>query len=108
MAERYDSALVTASACVVIGREIVVSALREWMARLGRHASVRVNQVAKVKTAMQMVAIVTLLTQTPSTGTFTLIVLGKLILIVAVILTLWSMVMYLQAFAEAIMESEED
>ena len=107
LAERYDSALVTISACVVIGREIVVSALREWMARLGRHASVRVNQVAKVKTAMQMVAIVTLLTQTPTSGTFLLILLGKVILIVAVILTLWSMVMYLQAFAEAIMESEE-
>ena len=47
---RFDDVLITLCACVVIGREVVVSALREWMARLGKEASMAVNQIAKVKT----------------------------------------------------------
>lgn len=107
LTERFDEVLITLSACVVIGREIVVSALREWMAQLGRRAAVKVNMVAKLKTALQMVAIVVLLLQSaPDTRISTLYYLGKGLLLVAVVLTLWSMMIYLRAFVNAVRESD--
>jgi CDP-diacylglycerol--glycerol-3-phosphate 3-phosphatidyltransferase len=57
LVERHDTVLFTLAACVIVGREIVVSALREWMAELGQRTSVAVSYVGKVKTVFQMVAI---------------------------------------------------
>ena len=54
---RMDNVLITLAGMVVIGREIVISALREWMAQLGKQASVAVSGIAKVKTGVQMTAI---------------------------------------------------
>jgi len=57
LVERHDTVLFTLAACVIIGREIVISALREWMAELGARTSVAVSYVGKVNTAFQLVAI---------------------------------------------------
>lgn len=80
------------AAIVIISREITVSALREWMAELGARTSVAVSTVGKYKTAFQMIAIsVFLLNWQP------LEMLGYGLLYTAVILTLWSMFIYLKA-----------
>jgi CDP-diacylglycerol--glycerol-3-phosphate 3-phosphatidyltransferase len=80
---------------VIIGREIVVSALREWMAEIGARAQVAVSNMGKWKTAAQMVALVILLAN-PSAPTFWVVV-GYALLIIAAALTLWSMLQYLRA-----------
>lgn len=80
------------SAIVIISREIAVSALREWMAELGNRTSVAVSYVGKLKTTFQMVAITVLLLNWES-----LELIGYVLLMVSVILTLWSMFIYLKA-----------
>ena len=79
-------------AIVIISREIAVSALREWMAELGNRTSVAVSYVGKLKTAFQMTAISVLLLNWQSLEMF-----GYCLMVVAVILTLWSMMIYLKA-----------
>ncbi len=80
------------AAIVIISREITVSALREWMAELGARTSVAVSAVGKYKTAFQMIAISVFLLNWPPLET-----LAYLLLYTAVILTLWSMFIYLKA-----------
>lgn len=80
------------SAIVIISREIAVSALREWMAELGNRTSVAVSYVGKMKTTFQMVAITVLLLNWESLETT-----GYLLLLISVVLTLWSMIIYLKA-----------
>ncbi len=80
------------AAIVIISREITVSALREWMAELGARTSVAVSTVGKYKTAFQMIAITVFLLNLPQ-----LEWLAYILLYAAVILTLWSMVIYLRA-----------
>ncbi|AKG17661.1 CDP-diacylglycerol--glycerol-3-phosphate 3-phosphatidyltransferase [Moraxella bovoculi] len=77
---------------VIISREIAVSALREWMAELGARTSVAVSYVGKLKTTFQMIAISVLLLNWQS-----LEILGYILMIIAVLLTLWSMMIYLKA-----------
>lgn len=79
---------------VIISREIVVSALREWMAELGKRTSVAVSYVGKVKTSMQMLAIEILLLAKTWPALYEL---GFACLLVAAILTLWSMLIYVRA-----------
>jgi len=81
---------------VIIGREITVSALREWMAELGARAKVAVSRLGKVKTTFQMVALLLMIAREPVFG-LPVYGLGVLALYVAAALTLWSMVLYLQA-----------
>jgi len=83
-------------AAVIIGREITVSALREWMAEIGARARVAVSMAGKLKTTAQMVAIVLLILGTPVLG-LPIADLGLMLLYVAALLTLWSMVLYLRA-----------
>jgi CDP-diacylglycerol--glycerol-3-phosphate 3-phosphatidyltransferase len=83
-------------AVVITGREIVISALREWMAEVGKRTSVAVSYVGKIKTTMQMVAITGFLL-IPEPGTGTLFILCIVLLYSAAILTLWSMLLYLRA-----------
>ena len=85
------------AACVIIGREIVISALREWMAELGERTSVAVSYVGKVKTGFQMVAITGLLAIDPATDDGWLLALCYNVLYAAAILTIWSMFIYLRA-----------
>jgi len=82
-------------ALIIIGREIAISALREWMARLGASASVAVHWLGKVKTIAQMIAIPCLLFWHPLLG-LRVDVIGQLLLVIAAILTVWSMCYYLQ------------
>jgi CDP-diacylglycerol--glycerol-3-phosphate 3-phosphatidyltransferase len=87
-------------AIIIIGREITISALREWMARLGKAKSIAVAFIGKVKTAAQMTAIIALLLWDPSLfGLFSTRKLGSFALWVAAILTLWSMFHYLKLAA---------
>jgi CDP-diacylglycerol--glycerol-3-phosphate 3-phosphatidyltransferase len=84
----------TLPAIVIIGREIVISALREWMAEAGRRANVAVSYVGKIKTAAQMTAIALLLAFLPN---HEYMWTGLTLLYIAALLTLWSMFVYLQA-----------
>lgn len=81
---------------VIIAREIVISALREWMATQGRRQQVAVAWLGKLKTTAQMVAITLLLYHKPLFG-LDIELLGIWCLYVAVILTVWSMVEYLRS-----------
>jgi CDP-diacylglycerol--glycerol-3-phosphate 3-phosphatidyltransferase len=94
--EQHGNAWFTVPAMIIIGREIVISALREWMAEVGKRASVAVSLVGKVKTAMQMIAIIVLLGCRPLLPDW-IESLGYVLLFVAAVLTLWSMIIYLQA-----------
>jgi len=88
--------LFAASVAIIIGREIVISALREWMAELGKRASVAVSYIGKVKTALQMIAISLLIYQESLLG-LPIFKLGEVLLFVAAVLTLYSMIVYLKA-----------
>jgi CDP-diacylglycerol--glycerol-3-phosphate 3-phosphatidyltransferase/cardiolipin synthase len=81
-------------AAVIIGREITVSALREWMAELGARAKVAVSSLGKVKTTAQMLAIIMLLYRDPI-GVVPVYTLGFCLLYLSAALTLWSMCAYL-------------
>lgn len=90
-------------ALVIIGREITISALREWMAQIGASASVAVHRLGKFKTAAQMIAIPCLLYDRPLYGLNTRL-LGLMLIIIAAILTVWSMFYYLRRAWPAIRE----
>lgn len=100
-----DLDYITLPAIIIVGREIVISALREWMAEVGRRASVTVSYVGKVKTALQMIALVLLLAFYPATSYWG--VLGFILLYVAAILTIWSMVIYIMIAWPQLTEKSE-
>ena len=81
---------------IIIGREIVISALREWMAEMGERGAVAVGSIGKIKTVFQMVAISLLLYGHPIIGV-PIFQLGEIAFYLAAILTLWSMFIYLRA-----------
>jgi CDP-diacylglycerol--glycerol-3-phosphate 3-phosphatidyltransferase len=83
-------------ALIIIGREIAISALREWMAQIGASRSVAVHMIGKVKTTVQMVAIPFLLFDGLLFGVIDTGVWGAWLIWAAAILTVWSMVYYLQ------------
>jgi CDP-diacylglycerol--glycerol-3-phosphate 3-phosphatidyltransferase/cardiolipin synthase len=87
----YVGALV---AFIIIGREIAISALREWMAQLGSSKSIAVSMLGKIKTTFQMIAILLLLYHEPVLS-FPTHEIGTLLIYIAAILTLWSMIYYL-------------
>ncbi|MBR9812998.1 CDP-diacylglycerol--glycerol-3-phosphate 3-phosphatidyltransferase [bacterium] len=81
---------------IIIGREITISALREWMAELGARTSVAVSWVGKVKTTFQMAAIIGMLWHVPLFG-IPVYSIGYGLLFAAAALTMWSMFIYLRA-----------
>ena len=81
---------------VIIGREITVSALREWMAEIGSRRKVAVSWLGKVKTVLQMVALVLLVIGSPAPVDWWFNTLGVVLLYAATVMTLWSMVNYLR------------
>jgi CDP-diacylglycerol--glycerol-3-phosphate 3-phosphatidyltransferase len=81
---------------VIIGREITVSALREWMAELGSRANVAVSWLGKLKTVFQMTSIGMMIWQIETWG-IPWYTVGYWLLFIAAALTLWSMIMYLRA-----------
>ena len=90
------SVLVAVLAAVIIGREITISALREWMAAIGERTTVKVANLGKFKTGAQMVALTMLLYNQPLFG-LPIHEIGLVLLSLAVLLTLWSMFLYLRA-----------
>lgn len=82
-------------ALIIIGREITISALREWMARIGASRSVAVHRLGKFKTAAQMIAIPCLLYWEPVRGV-SVSMIGTVLIVIAAILTVWSMCYYLR------------
>ncbi len=87
-------------AMVIISREIVISALREWMAEIGQRARVAVSMLGKLKTVLQMVSLVLMLWAQPIAG-LPVYDIGMVLLYVAALLTLYSMYEYLRASWEA-------
>jgi len=83
-------------ALVIIGREITVSALREWMAQIGASHNVAVNSVGKFKTIFQMVAIPVLLYHDPLFGVLEVRPIGTVLIYLAAFLTIYSMLLYLR------------
>ena len=83
-------------ALIIIGREITISALREWMAQIGASRSVAVHRLGKLKTVVQMVAIPFLLYDGLLFGIIDTRIWGTGLIWIAVVLTIWSMVYYLQ------------
>jgi len=95
-------------AFIIIGREITISALREWMAHVGASRSVAVSFVGKVKTAAQMIAIIVLLFHQNLIPHVDMQWLGTISLILAALLTLWSMVYYLRMAWPELMAKEKE
>ena len=93
LVQQNDSVYVTMAALLMIGREIVISALREWMAEIGKRGVVAVSWIGKYKTAAQMAAIVGLIWQ----PTPLLTNLAFVLFYIAAILTFWSMMSYISA-----------
>jgi cardiolipin synthase len=83
-------------ALIIIGREIAISALREWMAHIGASRSVAVHMLGKLKTTAQMIAIPFLLFDGELFGVIDTHVWGSALIWIAAVLTIWSMIYYLQ------------
>lgn len=83
-------------AMIIVGREITVSALREWMAKIGESGLVKVNWYGKIKTIAQMTAITCLLWYDPVFG-INIAVIGEVLILIAAVLTIYSMYVYLRA-----------
>ena len=94
-------------AFIIIGREIAISALREWMAQIGASKSVAVSSLGKLKTVAQMVAIPMLLYNEPIFGMIPTSLIGQRLLDAAAVLTLWSMFYYLRKAWPLIRERHE-
>lgn len=100
-----DIYYVTLPAIVIVGREIAISALREWMAEWGKRASVAVGRLGKIKTALQMIALVLLLAfhmQHPWYG-----VLGMILLYLAALMTIWSMIVYMRIAYQVMLDEDK-
>ena len=97
----------TLIAFIIIGREIAISALREWMAQLGASKSVAVHSLGKIKTTAQMIAIPMLLYYDSLFGLVDTRFWGQILLVVAAMLTVWSMFYYLRRAWPMIKERTE-
>lgn len=95
LVESHATPWLTLAACIIVAREVAVSALREWMAELGKRTSIAVSYLGKIKTVLQMVAITGLLA-VPSDMNNPLTLFGYVLLFGSASLTLWSMIIYLK------------
>lgn len=93
IAVSYNSIITTTAAAVIICRELLVSALREWMAQIGCHTKIAVSYIGKLKTTAQICAIVLLTVSTPD---YWHSYFGLFALFIAVVLTIYSMAQYLK------------
>ncbi|MDO1528667.1 CDP-diacylglycerol--glycerol-3-phosphate 3-phosphatidyltransferase [Fulvimonas sp. R45] len=94
----WSGVLMAVTAAIIVGREISVSALREWMAEIGMRATVKVAFIGKLKTVMQMVALVVLIVQHEKEAeALRLYHIGEALLVIAGVLTIWSGLYYLHA-----------
>jgi len=101
--QQQSSPYLAIPAAIIIGREITIASLREWMAEIGQRAKVKVSELGKWKTTAQMVAIGMLLYREDLFG-IPITYCGYALLYIAAVLTLWSMINYLNAALTAISE----
>lgn len=92
----FPMIMFTLSAAIIIGREIAISALREWMAEMGERGTLKVGLLGKLKTIFQMTAVSCLLFQTNLWG-LPVALVGEMLLYLSAALTLWSMWVYLRS-----------
>lgn len=92
----YHNILLSLPAAIIIGREIAVSALREWMSNLGKRLKMAVIFLAKLKTAIQMLALTLLILYTPGNSNVYMYYTGVVLLYISAIFTIWSMYIYLK------------
>ncbi|MEY3221053.1 MAG: CDP-diacylglycerol--glycerol-3-phosphate 3-phosphatidyltransferase [Pseudomonadota bacterium] len=97
LVEHYATLWITVPAMIIIGRELVISALREWMASVGLRESVAVSDLGKFKTTMQLIAMGFLIYKKTLFGIIPVMSIGYICLYIALALTVWSMVWYLRA-----------
>jgi len=90
---------------VIIGREITVSALREWMAEIGARRKVAVSWLGKAKTVLQMIALIVLIVSSDVDAAPWLTLVGAVMLYAATVITLWSMFDYLRLAWPDLIES---
>lgn len=102
--EYYHSWWISLPAIIMISREIVISALREWMAEIGKRNSVAVSWIGKVKTSAQMFSLIALLWH----PWFWAEIVGGIALYIAMILTFWSMYQYLSIASNDLLDSDKD
>ncbi len=93
-------------AMIIIGREITISALREWMATIGERANVKVSAAGKVKTTLQMFGIAFMVYKNPIFD-IPVYTVGFVLLVLAAVMTIWSMLIYLKAAWPFIVEDQE-
>jgi len=106
LVSRNPAVLFTVSAAIIIGREIAISSLREWMAEMGKRGHVQVSGLGKLKTGFQMTAISLLLFEQDLLG-LPILFIGLALLYLAAALTLWSMWVYLHASWPTISEAQQ-
>ena len=94
--QRHHTVYMALLAAIIVGREVTISALREWMAQMGAHGLVKVAGLGKIKTIFQMVALSFLLLQEDLFG-IPIFLIGQVLLTIAAALTLWSGIDYLKA-----------
>lgn len=92
----HNNPWLTLPSLIIVGREIVISALREWMAEVNDSVAVAVSYLGKIKTTLQMIALTLLLSQ-PVGNDSSALQTGYILLYLAAVMTLWSMWQYLQA-----------
>jgi CDP-diacylglycerol--glycerol-3-phosphate 3-phosphatidyltransferase len=103
----WSGIVMAITSAVIVGREISISALREWMAEIGMRATVRVAFLGKLKTAMQMAALIVLILQHEKDAeALRLYHIGEGLLVLAGILTIWSGLHYLRAAWPALREDD--
>ena len=99
--------IISLSAAVIIGREIAISGLREWMAEMGRRHLVAVTGVAKLKTIFQITALIMMIFKL-NLWILPMYPLGSVLLVAAAALTLWSMFVYLKAAWRSLDDMEQE
>ena len=102
--QNYASVAIVIPACIIIGREITIASLREWMAEIGQRSKVAVSSLGKWKTTTQMIAIGCLLLQHDLYG-LPFSSIGYVLLYISAVLTLWSMISYLNAARVSMQEN---
>ncbi|MBS0288251.1 MAG: CDP-diacylglycerol--glycerol-3-phosphate 3-phosphatidyltransferase [Proteobacteria bacterium] len=99
----YGKFWLTIPAAIIVSREIAISALREWMAEIGKRTKVSVSYIGKVKTFIQIISIIILLAH-PADWDLPWVKVGVILMYIAAYLTLWSMVSYMRAAWDTILE----
>ena len=105
--QQNPNIILALAASVIICREVLVSALREWMSEMGRRGLVAVGWLGKLKTVMQMTAI-GFLVYSDNLWRLPMFSIGLILLLIAAALTLWSMMQYLQAARPTLFEEDDN